>query len=101
MTERDLIYVEILRFGLISLRNHAVPGGFDYCAIEAEHLHEVPSLIGEVNEGRHEYYLRGHRQYYLERIDQSEESLGFVLRRYHELWPELEAIHAKMIGSKK
>jgi hypothetical protein len=98
MSERDQIYVQILHFGLISLRNRTNAGDIQYCAIEVEHLHEVPSLIGEMNEARHEYYLRGHRGLYLERVDQTKESLGFVLNRYRELWPQLEAIHSQSVA---
>lgn len=100
MNERDQIYIEILRFGLISLRNHTLSGDLNYCATEAEHLHEIPTLIGFANESGHEYYLRGHRSLYLERVDQAKDSIGFVLNRYRELWPQLEAIHAMAIAAK-
>ncbi len=99
MNERDQIYIEILRFGLISLRNHTLSGDFDYCAIEAEHLHEIPTLLGLTNESSHEYYLRGHRGIYLKRVDQTKDSISFVLNRYRELWPLLEAFHAEAIAS--
>ena len=40
----------------------------EFCFIESEHLHEIPTLIGESNELRHLYYLRGTRALYLEQL---------------------------------
>jgi len=99
MNKRDQLYIEILRFGLISLRNQTLSGEFSYCAVEAEHLHEIPSLIDETNEARHDYYLCAHRGHYLERVDQTKESISFVLARYRELWPQLEAIHLNLAAT--
>jgi hypothetical protein len=92
MTERDLIYLQILHVGLLRLRDAARLGYVEYCANEAEHLHNVPSLIGETNEHRHEFYLEKERPYYLERLDLSIPGMDFTLRRYEELWQRLTAL---------
>ena len=89
MTERDKIYASILGFGLSHLRDAARLGLVEYCAIEADHLHNVPSLIGETNELRHRYYFEKEREHYLERVDRSVLRVDFVLARYEELWSEL------------
>jgi hypothetical protein len=94
MTARDRIYVEILRFALPQMRDAAEAGMVKYCAIEAEHIHNIPSLIGESNENRHTYYLNVERAYYLERVDTQLPLVQMLLRRYRELWSELEAIAA-------
>jgi hypothetical protein len=65
---RDRAYLDILRYGLILLRNFACGGRLEFCPVEAEHLHEIPTLIGEINEHRHVYYLRGTRELYLQQL---------------------------------
>jgi hypothetical protein len=65
---RDQAYLDLLHYGLVLLRNVAHGGRVELCRIEAEHLHEVPTLIGEANERRHEYYLRGTRRLYLQQV---------------------------------
>lgn len=67
MTERDRVYTQILHFGLLRLRDAACGGHVQYCAVEAEHLHNIPSLIGETNELRHQFYYEKERSYYLEK----------------------------------
>jgi hypothetical protein len=46
MTERDAIYLQILRHGLLRIRDSAALGHLEYCAVESEHLHNIPSPIG-------------------------------------------------------
>jgi hypothetical protein len=65
---RDRAYLDLLHHGLVLLRNFAHAGRVDLCRIEAEHLHEIPTLIAEVNEHRHLYYLRGTRALYLQQL---------------------------------
>jgi hypothetical protein len=89
MTERDSIYVQILQHGLLRIRDSAALGHLQYCAVESEHLHNVPSLIGETNEERHLYYFAQERTHYLEYVDRTIPGLDFTLRRYEELWLRL------------
>lgn len=65
---RDRAYLDLLHHGLVLLRDFACRGRMEGCLIEAEHLHEIPTLIGEANEHRHVYYLRGTRGLYLQRL---------------------------------
>ncbi len=90
MNSRDQAYLEILGFGLLRIRECAALGLHHYCAVEADHLHNIPSLIGETNEKRHEYYIREERGLYLERVDRTIEGISFTLNRYAELWPIIE-----------
>ena len=89
MSKRDQIYIRILEHGLLRLRDAGLLGMTEYCAIEAEHLHNLPSLIGEANERRHEYYFEKERPYYLERVNRSVPGFDLTLRRYEECWQEL------------
>jgi hypothetical protein len=59
-TTRDRAYLDLLHQGLVFLRATRC-GRLEIAAMEAEHLHEVPTLIGSAGEGRRLYYLRGTR----------------------------------------
>jgi hypothetical protein len=89
MDDRDHIYLQILSFGLVRIRDASALGNVAYCSVESEHLHNIPSLIGETHEPRHEYYFEKERTYYLSRVDRSVPEIGFTLARYEELWAEL------------
>ena len=93
MTERDAIYIQILHHGLLRIRDSAALGYLQYCEVESEHLHNIPSLIGETNEKRHEYYFDKERAHYLERLDRSIPSMDYTLRRYDELWARLKQLN--------
>lgn len=68
MEPRQLAYMQVLEYGLVAIRNHACAGKIDLCEIEADHLHNLPSLVDEPNELRHKYYIVGERSFYLERL---------------------------------
>jgi hypothetical protein len=53
---------------LVLLRNFACGGRLGFCPVEAEHLHEIPTLIDEPNEQRHLYYVQGTRGLYLQQL---------------------------------
>ena len=99
MTERDAIYVQILHHGLLRIRDSAALGHLQYCAIESEHLHNIPSLVGETNEKRHEHYFDKERNYYLERLDRTIPNLDYTLRRYDELWAQLKQLNESRASS--
>ncbi len=63
MDERQKAYAEILSVGLLSIR--AFSGRSELCFIEADHLHNIPSLIFETNEDRHRYYILQERSAYV------------------------------------
>ena len=92
VTEGEQIYLKILHFGLIRIRDAAHCGHVAYCEIEADHLHNLPSLISEPNEARHVYYLDSERTYYQERVDRSLPGLDFTLARYADLWNRLDEL---------
>lgn len=68
LTARDQAYLDLLHQGLVFLRNATQGGRLEFAPVEAEHLHEVPTLIGDDSELRHEYYLRGTRELYLQQL---------------------------------
>jgi hypothetical protein len=95
MTERDQIYVEILHAGLIALKNASYGGDVEYWKVESDHLHNLPSLIGESNELRHDYYFDKERTLYLERVAACNRNSAHPLARYRELWLQLENLRSK------
>src|SRR5687767_15939600 len=98
MTERDAIYVQILHHGLLRIRDSAALGHLQYCAIESEHLHNIPSLIGETNEHRHVDYFCRERARYLGCVDRSLPGLDYTLRNYEELWARLRQLNESTVA---
>lgn len=66
MSELDKLYIQLLQSGFAALRNAAQNGDLEHCRMESEHLHEIPSLIGESNINCHLFYINQTRRRYLE-----------------------------------
>lgn len=67
---RERAYLDILHRGLVLVRNLAHAGQTRLCQIEADHLHNIPTLLDETNERRHVFYIVQERGLYLERLQQ-------------------------------
>ena len=86
MTQSDA-YKRILAMGLLALRDRAPR--FDsprLVQIEAEHLHNIPSLIEDENWLRHDYYYNTERPAYLASLKE----LG--LQGYSDDVPQMYAV---------
>ena len=85
---RERAYLDLLDHGLVMVRNFAYGGQLDLCRIEADHLHNIPSLLGESNEHRHVYYIVQERGLYLQRLRElgATEYLETVSIWYSEPW---------------
>ena len=68
MTQLDDMYLSILKSGIVAIRNSLSVGDAEWAQLEAEHLHEIPSLIADANNNRHHYYLNQTVALYLEAI---------------------------------
>jgi hypothetical protein len=88
---RERAYLDLLDHGLVMVRNFAYGGHLDLCRIEADHLHNIPSLLGESNEHRHVYYIVQERGLYLQRLRElgATEYLETVSIWYSEPWQVL------------
>lgn len=88
---RERAYLDLLDHGLVMVRNFAHGGQIDLCRIEADHLHNIPSLLGESNEHRHVYYIVKERGLYLQRLRElgAAEYLETVSSWYSEPWQVL------------
>jgi hypothetical protein len=58
----------LLEWGLLIIREQARAGRMDICEIEADHIHNLPSLIGDPNEQRHKFFIGKERGLYLQRL---------------------------------
>jgi hypothetical protein len=79
--------LDLLHRGLVLLRNFARSGNVELYRIEADHLHNIPTLLHEDNEHRHEYDIRGEPGLYLQRLRElGAEYLEQVAIWYSEPW---------------
>jgi hypothetical protein len=91
---RQRAYLELLERGLVTIRNYAHGGQAVLCEIEADHIHNIPSLLEEPNEARHLYYIAKERGLYLERLRKLglAEPLEHSAIWYSEPWRVLASI---------
>jgi hypothetical protein len=94
MQARQQAYAEILRWGLLAIREAAYAGKTKLCEIEADHIHNLPSLLDEPNEARHHCYVVQERAYYLDRLGQvgDAEYAANRKRYYEQPWKVLTAL---------
>jgi hypothetical protein len=94
MGARHQAYAEILQWGLLAIREAAHVGKFRICEIEADHIHNLPSLLDEANEARHHCYIVNERKFYLEQLDRlgDPEYLEERKSRYKDPWKVLMAL---------
>jgi hypothetical protein len=75
--------LNIVRVGLLQIRNRASLGEARYCEIEADHLHNLPSVVREESRALlQDYYLRQRRDY-LDRVDPD------IAALYSAYWAEI------------
>jgi hypothetical protein len=91
---RQQAYAEILRWGLLAIREAAYAGKTKLCEIESDHIHNLPDLLNEANEARHHCYIGQERSYYVDRLKElgDEEYLAERTRIYGEPWKVLAAL---------
>jgi hypothetical protein len=85
---REQAYLDLLHSGPVLLRNLARAGQGELCRIEADHLHNIPTLLGEDNEHRHVYSITGERGLDLQRLRElgAAEYLEHAAIWYSEPW---------------
>ncbi len=94
MATRDQLYCQMLALGFIVLRQALDSCDPDWIEREIELLHNVPSLIGETNIERHEYFLKQERRHYEEwasaRDREPQKSLMVIY--YVPIWEQMDAL---------
>jgi hypothetical protein len=61
------ILLNILETGLLRIRSLAWSDRADLCAVEADHIHNIPSLLEDYTEDKLRYYWEVERISYIER----------------------------------
>jgi hypothetical protein len=76
------------------VRNFSESGELELCRIEADHLHNIPTLLGESNERRHVFYIVKERGLYLQRLQElsATEYLRWVSQWYSGPWRVLASV---------
>ena len=88
--------LEILQTGLLAIRATGFAGQADACAVHADHLHNLPSLIEDYSEDRLLYYWQVERASFVAAMGSRERSIFDVP------WSRLESIIAELeVHSKK
>jgi hypothetical protein len=99
MQSLDPAYRRILQIGIIAVRDAAANGDIERCRVEAEHIHNIPSLIGEENVQRHLYYVSYERKAYIDWIAASGRAdlQKFMSQAYSSAWKEMDEV--LMVGA--
>jgi len=98
MERLDPDYLYILKYGLLRARDAAYEATIDRVRVETEHLHEIPTLIGDANLYRHYDYLVRMRVQYLDWYRAHRpEMLEEVQHRFGAVWQRMadELVKAK------
>ena len=66
---RKEAYLQILRCALLNTRVLGAKGRAKECAIEADHVHNIPELLITGNAGMEKYYWEVESRIYLEEAD--------------------------------
>ena len=94
----DALYTQFLTAGFILLREAAHACDHEWLAAEIELLHNVPSLIGETNFFRHEYFWEKERTTYLQWVNAPgrEFQKSRAATFYDPFWEEMAPLIAAM-----
>ncbi len=78
---------QILEIACLSIRVAARKGDVKYCAIEADHIHNLPDLLRKFDAAKLKYYLSVTRPSYIEALGQLPDT---TVEPYQALWRQLE-----------
>jgi len=73
----------ILQYGLIRVRSFAWQGLAELCALEADHIHNLPGLLADYTPQKLYYYWNAERPDYVRKVG-VDQAVGF-----EELWQYL------------
>lgn len=98
MAELDALYARLLSLGFVVLKQAARSGKRDWLEAELEMLHNVPSLLGEENVQRHQYYWFSERTHYIDWVSRfGDDEVKSRMRTYYEpIWEEMEPLVAEL-----
>jgi hypothetical protein len=76
---------ELIRTAILNIRIAGNAGDAKRCAIEADHVHNLPSLLGDYSDDLLRFYLD------VERVSFIDQSAGRDLRTYEAQWHKLSS----------
>lgn len=93
----DEFYRQILNVGFFALREASALGDLDWVKAEVELLHNVPSLISEDNQQRHEYFWKHERGHYIEWVSRGDRAVQKARMEtfYEPIWCEMRPLIQK------
>lgn len=97
MDELDQMYSQILKYGLLILRDAIASDDRDWALAEVELLHTIPTLLGRSEPEGHRYFWDGTRELYLEWLASSQNNEAqskartYYLPLFDALRPLIEA----------
>jgi len=77
------VILPILQYGLIRVRYFAWQGQAELCALEADHIHNLPDLLADYTSQKLYYYWNAERPDYVRQVG-VDQAVGF-----EELWQRL------------
>jgi hypothetical protein len=91
MASLDALYIRILHLGFIVLRQAIDSNRPDWVEAELQMLHNIPSLVGEKNVLRHQYYWLKERPTYVAWVSSPgrDEEKSRMRMFYKPIWDEM------------
>ena len=98
MLQLNALYRDLLNSGFIILRQAAEDQDAEWLSVELEFLHNIPSLIGEENVKRHQYFWNCERTAYIAWISSSgtERQKSRMTTYYEPIWRQMEPLIEQM-----
>ena len=81
--------LEIVRCALLNIRSSGWDSNAAECALEADHVHNLPTLILDYSDGAVKYYLGPCREQYIRGMQNNDTG---ALQRFQPLWDQLERL---------
>jgi hypothetical protein len=69
------VLTEMIQQGLLRIRAYGWSGRADLCAVEADHLHNLPGLIADYSPDRLAYYWTVERRCFLQQMPEPERAM--------------------------
>ena len=82
--QKSKALLNILQYGLLKIRKYAWEGNSEACAIEADHIHDIPAVLLSNHMDMLEHYLRIHVARYRSQVGAD----GILT--FERFWNELE-----------
>src|ERR1051326_7351653 len=95
------VIAEVIAIGILRIRSAGWAGDAALCAIEADHIHNLPHLLQHFSDDLLKFYWEIERPAYERHIAAHSKSSEIPLDtvRFHQVWQEIERYRSKSSGS--